>query len=97
MPAKTAKARFIPPRKRTDAATVEKRGDCLASRETRSLVADVDLRPKYIAPAPNQRMFSTSTTSTARESDVGLMFIAGRKGEQRIVVLKVNKVDLKAS
>jgi hypothetical protein len=25
------------------------------------------------------------------------MFIAGRKGEQLIVVLKVNKVDLKAS
>jgi hypothetical protein len=63
--ANAAKARFMPPRKRTEAAIVRNSGDCRADSGTRSLAAVFGVRLKYRKAAPNQRVFSTRTTVKA--------------------------------
>lgn len=57
--ANAAKARFMPPRKRTEAAIVGNSGDSRADFGTRSLAAVFGVRLKYRKAAPNQRVFST--------------------------------------
>ena len=60
--ANAEKARFMPPRKRTEAAIVRNNGDPRADFGTRSLAAVFGVRLKYQKPAPNQRVFSTRVT-----------------------------------
>ena len=57
--ANVAKARFMPPRNRTEAAIVGNSGDSRADSGTRSLAAVFGVRLKYRKAAPNQRAFST--------------------------------------
>ena len=60
--ANAAKARFMPPRNRTEAAIVAKSGDSRAEFGTRSVAAVFGVRLKHRKAAPNQRMFSTRIT-----------------------------------
>ena len=60
--ANAERAKFMPPRKRTEAAIVKKSGDPRADFGTRSLAAVFGVRLKYQKPAPNQRVFSTRVT-----------------------------------